>query len=191
MKSIVAALIVAFVVIGCDKSGPVDSSTTYVQDEAMFSELSMAKTSGAVTVADGGPSDSIVCPHDSLRNQHMLDSLKAFLTLTDAQFDSVRVYGATLFATLEGIKAQIDAKTITRDSAQALVKAARDLFVVSVKNILTADQLTIFEKWLTNFWNRPPLRGIPGGRGHDGRGHGHGGPGGPGRPGGPGGPGRP
>lgn len=188
MKNLLAALLLALLVIGCDRSSPVDASaSTATQSEAVFSETSMLKAvlptgSIADVVADTG----VRPPHDSLRNVYMLDSLKAYLGLTDEQFTQLQGFGATLQTTLADIKTQVDAKTITRDSAKVLVGLARATFVDSVKSILTADQLTSFETWLTKYWDRKPIRGVPGGHGGHGGpgGRGHGGPGGhgPGRP---------
>ncbi|MFA6456115.1 MAG: hypothetical protein WCW40_04775 [Bacteroidota bacterium] len=179
MRSIFAALLAAILVVGCDQSNPIDSSASGTQGEAMFSELSMAKTAHATLVLEDASTDNETCPHDSLRNHHMLDSLKAHLSLTESQFDTVKVFAATLISTLHDIRSQVEAKTITRDSARVLVKAARDLFVLSVKSILTAQQTSLFETWLMRYWNRPPHHrhghGRPGG--HGGPGGGHGGPG--------------
>lgn len=177
MKITFAAMLMALMIVGCDKSSPIDTAgTSATQTEATFGELTMLKTTlttGSIQIVTA---DTGICTHDSLRNAHMLDSLKAYLALTDEQFVSVKGFGTTLFATLGEIRGQVIAKTITRDSAQVLVVAARDKFVADVKSILTAAQLTSFETWLTKHWNKPPHRGVPGGRG------GHGGPGGNGGP---------
>jgi hypothetical protein len=86
----------------------------------------------------------------------MLDSLKVYLTLTDEQFALLKAAGTTLFTALEDIRAQVQAKTVTPDSALVLVKAARDQFVASVKIFLTADQLVKFDQWLILYWNKTP-----------------------------------
>lgn len=179
MKSILAALMITLLVVGCDQSSPVDSNSDLAQQEATFSELSMYNTTQAPSTVQIITADSGRQFHDSLRNMRMLDSLKAYLSLTDEQFTSVKTYGATLFATLADIRNQVMSKTITREEAKTLVIAARDQFVTSVKSILTADQLTLFTTWLEKHWNKPPHRGVPGGRkGHGGPGGRHGGPGG-------------
>lgn len=171
MKSILAALMAAFLLIGCDHSNPIDSpSANATQSQAMFSELSMAKTANATlssdisTFGDDGAQGS----HDSLRNARMLDSLKKYLSLTDNQFASLNVYGATLFASLGDIRSQVVSHAIARDSARTLVKAARDQFVASVVSILTAEQVTLFEAWLNLYWDKTPHRRGPGRGGDDG-----------------------
>jgi hypothetical protein len=138
----------------------------------------MYKTTQAATAAEIVCADSGRHLHDSLRNAYMLDSLKAYLTLTDEQFAKVQEFGSTLFSTLADIRSQVQARTIKPDSAMTLVKIARDEFVASVKSILTEEQTTLFDEWLVKHWNKPihgregkPGRG-PGGKGHRG---GHGG----------------
>lgn len=178
MKSLFAALMVALLLVGCDQS-PVDATSSNTQTEATFSELSMYKTTlevsaGQLIVADSGKHQ-----HDSLRNVRMLDSLKAYLLLTDEQFTSVKEFGATLFTSLEEIRTQVQAGTITRDSARTLVQAARTAFISSVKSILTANQLTALDTWIAKFWEDRG-RGGRGPGGHGGHGGGHGGHGGPG-----------
>jgi hypothetical protein len=185
MKSIFAALVLALLVVGCDRSGPVDASADQTT-EATFSELSMYKITIETEAVQIISADSGKHQHDSLRNGRMMDSLKTFLKLSDAQFDSVKLYGATLFATLGDIRTQVMTNVITRDSARVFVAEARNTFVLSVKSILSAEQLTLFETWLTRHWLDDHRGGRgPGGRGHGGRG-GHGRPGGPGGHGGPG-----
>ncbi len=187
MRLTFAAMLMALMVIGCDKSGPVGMDTGTDQAiEATYGEMTMLKTTETagsiqVIIADTG-----IVAHDSLRNTRMLDSLKAYLALTDEQFASLKGFGTKLFTTLGEIRLQVISHTITRDSAKTLVIAARAEFIASVKSILTEAQLTLFDAWLAKHWNKPPFRGRgghggpggPGGRGHGGKG----GPGGPGRP---------
>jgi hypothetical protein len=172
MKSILAALMAAFLLIGCDKSNPIDSpsSANAAQSLAMFSELSMANTANATLATDISTmsDDGALCAHDSIRNARMLDSLKAYLSLTDIQFSSLNEYGITLFTSLGEIRSKVVAGAITRDSARTLVKAARDQFVASVISMLTPEQATLFETWLTLYWDKTPHRGGPGRRGDDG-----------------------
>jgi hypothetical protein len=180
MKNIVAVVLFALVLVGCDKSNPTDT-TAASSSSVAFSETSMLKAVGDDVVTFGADT---VC-HDSLRNVRMLDSLNIHLGLSIEQFDSVKVYGATLHAALESIKQQVKDTLITKVQARELVKAARDQFIASIQSILTADQLVKFDAWVLKFWNKA------GHRGHGGRG-GHGGPGGNGghgRPGGHDGPG--
>jgi hypothetical protein len=188
MRNFLVLLVVTMLYIGCDKSNPIDTGTTSTQSDAVFGELSMQKTALGSSATSDILSDTCIHMHDSIRNVFMLDSLKAYLSLTDVQFESVKTFGSTLNAALADIHVQVEAKTITPDSAMTLVKAARDQFVASVKTILTADQLVAFDTWLANFWNRPPHgregHGGPGGRGGQGGRGGHGGPRGPGGPGG-------
>ncbi len=180
MKQLIAVLAFALVLIGCNNSNPIDSSS-YDQSEATYSELSMYKTTQAATAAEIVYSGSGKHIHDSLRNAYMLDSLKLYLSLTTEQFTKVQEFGTKLFAALADIRSQVHARTIKPDSAMTLVKIARDEFVASVKSILTEEQVTAFDKWLAKHWNRPlhgregkPGRG-PGGKGHRG-GHGGGRP---------------
>lgn len=170
MKQIIVAVLFAFVLVGCDNSNPADDTAN---SEAMYGEETMYKTTistdNEISLMQGnGPG------HDSIRHGRMLGHLKRFVGLTDVQFDSVKVYAQTLFVTLKGIHTQFHDSLITREEARELVKAAREQFVVTVKTILTEDQVAKFDEWVTKFWNRPPHRGgKPGGRGP-----GNGGPGG-------------
>ncbi len=179
MKQFLAVLAFALILIGCDKGNPIDANDSYDMSEATFSELSMYKTTQAATAAEIICADSGRHLHDSLRNAYMLDSLKAYLSLTDEQFAQVQGFGATLFATLADIRSQVQAKAIKPDSAMILVQIARDQFVTSVKSILTEEQKTLFDAWLTKHWNKP-IHGREGKPGRGGKGH-RGGPGG-GRP---------
>lgn len=180
MKITFAAMLMALMVIGCDKSSPVDTAgLSDTQMEATYGELTMLKTTQTAGSIQIVTADTGICTHDSLRNMRMLDSLKAYLALTDEQFVSVKGFGVTLFTTLGEIRTQVISKGIKRDSAQVLVKAARDLFVASVKSVLTEAQITSFDTWLAKFWHKP-LRGGrghggPGGRGGQGGRGGHGG----------------
>lgn len=168
MKNIFAVIVAALLLVGCDKNNPVDQTAS--SSEVEFSETSMYKTAVAadeelVRLSAG----SVV--HDSLRHGRMLGSLRWYVGLSDAQVESVKVYGKSLFESLQNIRAQVQDSTITRDEARILVQAARDQFVASVKSILTEDQTTKFEEWIVKFWNKHHHR-----RGH-GRGR-HDGPGG-------------
>jgi hypothetical protein len=177
MKSIFAALMMALLVVGCDNSNPVDERS---DSQAMFGEETMYKTAISTDteleqMQGNGPG------HDSLRHGRMLGHLKMFVGLTDVQFDSVKVYAQTMFVGLNEIRSQVHDSLITREEAKVLVTAVRAQFIASVTAIITADQTAKFEEWVANFWNKPPHRKGPGGRG------GHGGPGGGGPGGGPGG----
>ncbi|MCX6138410.1 MAG: hypothetical protein NTV54_13045, partial [Ignavibacteriales bacterium] len=158
MKQLLAALL-TLMVVGCERSGPTDSvsnqTTAINQSAGQFSEVSMYKMT-VTSSADIAVSEADIPPHDSLKNNAMLDSLKAYLSLTAGQYTLLKAAGSTLFATLGNIKAQVAAKAITPDSAFVLVKAGRDQFVTSVKAFLTADQLPTFERWLSLYWNRQP-----------------------------------
>jgi len=186
MKKIFAVALFALLLVGCDKSNPTDT-TTASSSAVEFSETSMLKMTVLqvddiiiTTTADS------VC-HDSLRHGRMLNSLNIHLGLTPEQFDSVKVYGITLFNTLKDIRQQVKDSLITKIQARELVKAARDQFIASVQSILTTEQLVKFNKWVVRFWNKAGHRG-GGPRGHGGPG-GNGGPGGHGMPGGHSGPG--
>lgn len=170
MKQLLVAALFAVLMIGCDKSNPVQSDTG---GDALYSEQSMLKTA-LTSEAEIEPMHGNGPAHDSIRHGRMLGHLKIHLGLTDAQFDSIKVYAQTMFVALKDIRTQVHDSLITKDQALVLVIAAREQFVTSIKSILTAEQLIKFEKWVTNFWNKPPRR-----HGHGGRG-GHGGPGGPG-----------
>ena len=170
MKNIFAVVFIALLLVGCDKNNPVDQTATSTEVE--FSETSMYKTSVAtdkelVRLC----ADNIA--HDSLRHGRMIGSLRRYVGLSDAQVESVKVYGKSLFESLQKIRQQVKDSTITREEARTLVQAARDQFIASVKSILTEDQITKFEDWIVKFWNKHHRRG----HGRGGRG-GHHGPGG-------------
>ncbi|MBI2429988.1 MAG: hypothetical protein HYV29_14560 [Ignavibacteriales bacterium] len=170
MKNIFAFIVAALLLVGCDNNSPVEPTVSSTDIE--FSETSMYKTAVAtdeelVRLC----ADSVA--HDSLRHGRMLGSLQWYVGLSDAQVESVKVYGKSLFEVLQNIRLQVKDSTITRDEARTLVQAARDQFVASVKSILTEDQITKFEEWIVKFWNKHHRRGHGrGGRGGDG---GHGG----------------
>ncbi|MDD8017467.1 MAG: hypothetical protein PHP42_03755 [Bacteroidota bacterium] len=190
MKHLFVLLTLVLMFAGCERSNPVQSSASSsgVSNAAAmnvpFSEQSMVLTT---TVADSevehmhgdGPG------HDSLRNVRLLDSLKAFLGLTNDQVDSIKVYGSTLLETLKNIRKEYKADSISEDSAHALVKIARNQFIASVRSILTTEQKTKFDQWLSQFWDRHHGEGEGheggddhgnGGGGHEGGvGHGNGG----------------
>lgn len=173
MKKYLVLFALVLFIAGCTKDTPVeagDYSTSSVS-EATYSTNSMLNTTTSLMKAGQLVADSGGCVHDSLRNMHMLDSLKVYLSLTDDQFNSLQQIGTALFTKLTDIRAQVMAHTITRDSSKTLVNAARAEFVTAVKAILTTDQQTLFDTWLTLFWNDPK----PGHGGHGG-GHEHGGP---------------
>ncbi|MCK9408019.1 MAG: hypothetical protein M0R68_02680 [Bacteroidetes bacterium] len=172
MKQILVAALFALVLVGCDKSNPVENTTS---SEALFSEESMYKTT-IMTDVEIEQRHGIDSGHDSLRHGRMLGHLKMFIGLTEIQFDSVKKYAQTMFITLHDIRSQVHDSLITRDQARELVVAARVQFVTSVTLILTAEQVVKFEEWVANFWNNPSHRRGHGGKG--GHGGGHGGPGG-------------
>lgn len=161
MKQIFAALMVALVLIGCDTTGPSEQS---VETAALFGEETMY-TSAVSTEAELQMMNGNGPAHDSIRHGRMLGHIKMYVGLTDAQFDSVKSYAATMFLTLKDIRKQVHDSLITRDQARELVVAARLQFVTSIKVILTPDQLVKFEEWVTKFWNKHPRRGGHGGRG--------------------------
>ena len=168
MKLILGAVLAALLFAGCERSNPLDgqssgstavdqaSTLSLLKSDAPYGEMTMyvAAVKQALTAAER--TDTGICVHDSLRHEHMLDSLIAHLGLSSAQADSVKAYGAALLASLKEIRTFVDSGTITRDSAMTLVKATREQFVASVKSILTADQLVLFDAWLQKFWIRPP-----------------------------------
>lgn len=169
MKNILFAALVAAVLIGCDNSNPAGAS---VPTDAEYSETSMYKTTTA-SQTEAVQLQSKNMFHDSLRHGKMLGTLKRHVQLTEAQFESVKVYGKTLFETLKAIRVQVLDSTISKEQARELVIAARAQFIESVKSILTDEQIAKFEEWIVRFWNKH--HGRPHGRGH------HPGPGG-GRP---------
>ncbi|NUN71177.1 MAG: hypothetical protein HUU02_15860 [Bacteroidetes bacterium] len=169
MKNLLAAALFALILVGCDNSSPVEADQN---SDALYSETSMLKTTQATDDeirANHGSGPM----HDSLRHARMLNHLKTYVGLSDAQFDSVKIYAQTLFAALNDIRTQVKDSTITRDEAKELVVAARAQFVASVTLIITEEQTALFTEWVEKFWNKKPGRKGPGGRG----GHGHGGPG--------------
>lgn len=164
MKHILIAALFGLLLIGCDKSNPVDEVTA---GDALYGEEAMYKTTISTDdelarMNGNGPA------HDLLRHGRMLGHLKTRLELTDTQFESVKVYAASMFEALKEIRTQVHDGLITRDEAHALVSEVRAQFVESVILILTEDQISKFERWIAEFWNKPHRR------------HGHGGPGGPG-----------
>lgn len=181
MKNLFVAGLFALLLIGCDKSNPsgaaADAASLSSANDVAFSENSMYSAVVAsnveFTMADD---DSVIC--DSLHPERdslyhfgrMLGSLKHVTGLTNAQFDSVKIYAQTLFDTLHSIHAQVRDSSITKAEARVLVQAARDQFIASVRSILTADQLVQLDEWALRFWNRHHEHG----RGH---GHHHGGDG--------------
>ena len=176
MKKLFGFALFALLVVGCDKSNPTNTTTfsTTTSATVAFSETSMLKM--AVETVDGlviTTKDDSVC-HDSLRNSYLLDSLKIHLGLTAEQFDSVKVYGTVLFATLKDIRHQVKDTLITKMQARELVKAARDLFIASVQSILTIDQLVIFDAWVIRFWDKAGHRGGHGRHGEHGEHNEHG-----------------
>ncbi len=163
MKNFLAAALFALLLVGCDKSNPIENSAS---SDALFGEETMYKTTitsedEMVRMHGNGPA------HDSLRHGRMLGHLKRYVRLTDVQMDSVKVYAITLFNTMKGIRTQVRDSLITRAQARELVKGARDQFVSSIRAILTTEQVTKFDEWVKKFWNKHPRR------------HGHGGRGGP------------
>jgi hypothetical protein len=169
MKNILFAALVAAVLIGCDNSNPADSSTPA---DAEYNETSMYKTTVASqTEAIQLQSQNMF--HDSLRHGKMLGTMKRHVQLTEAQFESVKVYGKALFDKLQEIRSQVQDSLITKEQARELVIAAREQFILSVKSVLTEEQLAKFDEWIVRFWTKH--HGRPFGRGH------HQGPGG-GRP---------
>ncbi len=156
MKHLFALWVFLLMIVGCDRTNPTAagaSSAMISTSDVAFSETSMLKT---VVATDSQlvvmEQDSVA--HDSLHHGRMLGSLKTFLGLTDAQFDSVKVFGQTLFETLKEIKKLYRADSISEDSAHVLVKIARDQFIASVRSILTAEQSVKFDVWLKEFWDR-------------------------------------
>lgn len=169
MKNILFVALIVAVLIGCDNSNPAAASVT---TDAEYSETSMYKTTTA------SETEAVLLHqqhmfHDSLRHGKMLGTLKRHVQLTEAQFESVKVYGKTLFDELKAIRTQVLDSAIAKEQARELVIAARTQFIESVKSILTEEQIGKFEEWIVRFWNKH--HGRPHGRGH------HPGPGG-GRP---------
>jgi hypothetical protein len=169
MKNILFAALAAAVLIGCDNSNPADAS---MPADAEYSETSMYKTTVA-SQTEAIQLQSKNMFHDSHRHGRMLGTLKRHVQLTEAQFESVKVYGTTLFEEIQAIRSQVQDSLITREEALELVIAAREQFLLSVKSILTEEQIALFDEWILRFWNKH--HGRPPGRGH------HQGPGG-GRP---------
>lgn len=178
MKRLLAFIAITLLLAGCKRdNNPVDSGFDSIQSEAAYSELSMYNTAVAKVTATGTVlADSGGCVHDSIRNIRMLDSLKAYLSLSDDQFVQLQQIGTTLFTRLREIRTMVKDSVISRDSAKVLVAEARTAFVTSVNTILTANQQTLFAQWIELYWNKP--RGGHGGHGGPGGHHGHGGPGG-------------
>ncbi|MFA6540052.1 MAG: hypothetical protein WCT99_00475 [Bacteroidota bacterium] len=175
MKNLFVAGLFALLLIGCDKSNPssvpADTALSLSANDVAYSETSMYSAVVASNVEfnmaddDSAICDSLHPDRDSVRHfGRMLGLLKHVVGLTDAQFDSVKIYAQTLFDTLHSIHTQVRDSSITKAEARVLVQAARDQFIVSVQSILTADQLLQLDEWALKFWNRHHERG---------RGHGH------------------
>lgn len=152
MKNLFVVGMLALLLIGCDKNNPTAASTTSTTaSNVAFGETSMYKT---VVATDSQlvvmEKDSVA--HDSLHHGRMLGLLKNFLGLTDAQFDSVKIYGQILFGSLKEIRTLYHTGLISEDSAHVLVKIARDQFIASIRSILTVDQSAKLDAWLTIFW---------------------------------------
>jgi hypothetical protein len=165
MRSLLGVMLIAVLFAGCSKNNPVSTDSISSSSAAAYSAASMYKTAGDSTAA----TDSTVCPYDSLRNVHMLNSIKVYLTLSDSQYALLQTIGDTMFAQLKAIRTLVKSNQISRDSSHVLVDAARAQFVASVQAILTTDQLTLFTTWLTLYWDKS----IGIGRGGSGGGHGH------------------
>lgn len=160
MKNFLAAALFGLLLVGCDKSTPIESEAN---SDALYGEETMYKTTivsdnELVTMQGNGPA------HDSIRHGRMLGTLKRYVGLTDEQFDSVKVYAKTLFESLKEIRVQVHTGVITKEEAKIAVGNARAKFVASVKLILTAEQQTKFNEWIVKFWNRHHHRRGPGGR---------------------------
>lgn len=169
MKKTFAIALFVLLLTGCDNgNNPVDQSTA--AGDVEFSEASMYKTAVA-SEAEYAQMRMDNVAHDTLRHGRMLGTLKWYVGLNDAQFDTVKVFGKTLFETIQGIRVQVHDSVMTRDEAKVLVQAARDQFVASVQSVLTEDQKTLFDEWIVKFWNKTH-GGKRGGRGGH---HGHGG----------------
>ena len=168
MRKFWPLIIAGLLLVGCDRSNPTSSSIVASEDQTAvaFSELSMVKTTVVGSPALMTAADVTVAAHDSLRNAAMLDSLRAYLVLSDEQFTSVQAYGAVLYASLLDIKSQVDGGTIGRKAAESLVIAARNTFISSVRSILTVEQSALLDAWLGGNWHKIPHRPGGGGRGH-------------------------
>lgn len=161
MKPIFAAMLIAVLFVGCSKNDPVSSdSSASSSSQAAFSAATMYKTAGDSTTT----ADNTVCTHDSLRNVHMLDSIKTYLTLSDEQYSLLQTIGDTLYAQLKAIHSLVKSHAISCDSSRVLVDAARAQFVASVQAILTTDQQRLFTTWLSLYWSQVGTGGGPGGR---------------------------
>ncbi len=174
MKKILVLLSSALLYVGCERSNPIDSSAAAT--DVPFSEQSMvdeAVTSNVSPIqlqSDMRLHDSLRHPKDSLRFVRMLDSLKARVGLSDAQFENVKAYGKILSDSLESIRTQFHSRLITRFQVQIKIQAARVQFVNSVLAILTTEQRTLFNNWIKKFWNKHHNRF---GHGPGGMGGGH------------------
>lgn len=168
MKFTLTAVLVTLFIAGCDRNNPVESSS--VPADVEFSELSMYKTTVATTDQEMTQLRESNMFHDSLRHGKMLGTLKRYVGLSEAQMESVKVYAKTLFDALHNIRRQVHDSTITKEQARALVVAARDQFIASVKTILTEEQVAKFDEWIVKFWNKRHQHGHRGRGGHGGNG---------------------
>jgi hypothetical protein len=162
MRNIFVVLFFALMLVGCDRNSSNPVTPTAASDDVAFSETSMYKT----VIANDSEFVRLRCDslaHDSLRHGKMLGTIRWFVRLSEAQMESVKVYGKTLFDALQSIRQQVLDSTITKEEARMLVQTARAQFVSSVESILTEEQIAKFEEWIVKFWNK-----------HHGRGHGRG-----------------
>jgi hypothetical protein len=151
-------MLVALLFFGCSKNNPVSSTadnSSSAQSTALFGASTMYNTITATVLGTSSVADSGGIVHDSLRNIALLDSLKVYLSLSDAQFLQVKTFGDTLFAELKAIRSLEQSKQISRDSSHTLVDQARSQFLTSVQSILTSGQLTLFSTWQSLYWNNP------------------------------------
>lgn len=98
----------------------------------------------------------------------MLDSLKTYLSLTDAQYTQLLAIRDTLAIRISAIQAQALSQQITLDSIRVLMDNTKAEFIASVNAMLTTEQAAKFSAWLTLYWEQPKGMGHGGGRGHHG-----------------------
>ncbi len=153
MKNLFLIFVFALLLAGCKDNSPTQVS---MSDEDFFSQESMENSvlqiSNSSSTLSHHNSGSII--HDSLRHGNMLLKLKVYLNLSDAQFDSLKVYGKILIDELKAIREKVKTGEITRDEAKVLVKVSRDKFVASFNSVLTDEQKVKFARWATRFWHR-------------------------------------
>jgi len=154
MKTLLSALVLAFLITGCDQTAPTQQS----ENADMFSEESMLKFASAPD-SDPGLVNPEAGMHNGPRHGRMMQHLIAYLSLTEDQLTAIRVLGDDMFSALSAIRDQVQADAISHEEAQALVHELRTQFMDDVRALLTPEQQSLLDSWEQNRWERGHRRG--------------------------------